>query len=159
LSGVQMDRIALSAILLLLAPDVQAQTITGGSWGSVQLLSVGHNIEVHRFGTERLSGKFVSATPDALVIGRGASEVTVPRTAVREVKARRASRRLRNGAMGAGIGAGVGGGVTAIALRGDFDGDGLAAAVTVIVAMIGAGVGFGIGLAIPGYATVYKAVK
>jgi hypothetical protein len=85
--------------------------------------------------------------------------VTVPRTDVREVKVRRASRRVRNGVIGAAIGAGVGAGATAIALRGDFDGDGLAAAIAVIVAMIGAGVGLGIGLAIPGYGTVYKAEK
>ena len=154
-----MDRIALLAILLLLAPRLQAQTVTRGSWDSVQLLNVRQNVEVYRFGTERVSGKFVSATPDALVVRREVGELLVPRTAVREVKVRGASRRLRNGGVGAAIGAGVGGGVTAIALRGDFDGDGLAAAITLIVAMIGAGVGFGIGLAIPGYRTVYKAVK
>jgi hypothetical protein len=154
-----MDRIALLAILLLLAPRLQAQTTTRGSWESVQVLNVGQDVAVSRFETERLSGKFVSASSDALVIRQGPGEVTVSRTAVREVKVRAASSRLRNGGVGAAIGAGVGGGATALALRGDFDGDGLAAAITLIVAMIGAGVGFGIGLAIPGYRTVYRAVK
>jgi hypothetical protein len=154
-----MNRIAFLCILLLLAPEIQSQTVTGGSWGSVQLLNIGQNIEVHRFGTERVSGKFLSVTPDAIVVGRGSGNVTVPRTDVREVKTRRASRRLRNGVVGTATGAGVGAGATALALRGDFDGDGLAAAITVIVAMIGAGVGLGIGLAIPGHWTVYKAVK
>jgi hypothetical protein len=154
-----MDRIALLCILLLLTSALQAQTVTGGSWSSVQLLSAGQDIEVHRFGMPRVSGNFVSATPDAVVVGQRSGRVMVPRTDVREVKVRRASRRLRNGAIGAAIGAGAGGGVTALALHRDFDGDGLAAAITVIIAMIGAGVGFGIGLAIPGYGTVYRAVK
>jgi hypothetical protein len=127
----------------------------------------GQNIEVHRFGAEPVSGKFLSVTPDVIVVGRGSGSVTVLRTDVRQVKARRASRRLRNGVVGAAIGVGVGAAIgvgvgaggTAFAVRGDFDGDGLAAALTVIVAMIGAGVGLGVGLTIPGYGTVYKAVK
>ena len=129
LLGVQMDRIALLCILLFLAPGVQSHTVTGGSWGSVQLLNVGESIQVHRFGAERVSGKFLSVTPDAIVLGRGSGNVTVPRTDVREVKARRALRRLRNGVVGAAIGAGAGAGATALAVRGDFDGDGLAAAI------------------------------
>ncbi len=80
------------------------------SWGSVQLINMGQNIEVHRFGAERVSGKFLSITSDAIVVGGGSGNVTVPRTDVREVKTRRASKRLRNGAVGAAIGAGVGAG-------------------------------------------------
>jgi hypothetical protein len=149
---------ALSCMLMVLIASAQAQTVTEGSWGSVQLLNEGQKMQVHRFGTDSVTGKFLSATPDAVVVRQRSGNVTVLRTDVREVRARQASRRLRNGAIGAAIGAGAAGGVTALAVRDDFgEGGGLGAGITFVLAMMGAGIGFVIGMLPPGYGPVYKA--
>jgi hypothetical protein len=152
-----MLRITVSCMLLLQLPGIQAQTVTGGSWGSVQLLDPGQKVQVQRFGTERVSGRFLSATVDSVVVRHRSAEVTIPRTEVQEFKARRASRRLRNGGIGAAVGGGVAGGVTALALSRDFDT--LAAGITLVLAAMGAGVGFVIGMSPPAYGTVYKATR
>ena len=154
-----MPRFTLSCMLmLLLVPGAPAQTVTSGGWGSVQLLNEGQKIQIQRFTTDPVAGKFLSATPDAVVVRQRSGDMTISRTDVREVKARRASRRLRNGAIGAAIGAGAAAGVTALAVRDDFDGgDGLGAAVTLVLGIMGAGVGFVVGMLSPGYGPVYKA--
>ena len=155
-----MVRIAFSCVLILLLPGVHAQTVKSGSWGSVQVLDVGQRIQVHSFGTDRVTGRFLSATPDSVVIRRGSGEVTIARADVQAVKTRRASTRLRNGAIGAAIGGGIAGGVTALAVREDFgSGDGLGAAITLVLALMGAGVGFVVGMIPPGYGSVYEATR
>ena len=151
----RMKSVSYLCIALLFTPIAKSQTVTRGDWATVQSLTPGRRVQVHRFGTDRVDGPFRSASADSIVVGTRTGDRTVSRTEIREVKLRKASGRLKNGAVGAAVGGGLGAGLGLAITRGDLED--LGAAILAFLTVVGASAGFGLGLIAPGYGTVYKA--
>ena len=130
---------------------------SSAQWKRVQSVAPGAQIQVKRFDKTTLNGRFVSAVDSALTISSDSGETRIARSDIRQVRARRASGRLKGGAIGAAIGAAAG--ITiAVALGGALtDGDGVSSEAAAALGALGAGIGLGLGLIPPGYVEVYKA--
>ena len=141
----------------LTAADVSKAEQKSEQWQRVESVTPGTQIQVKRFDKTKVKGRFVSAGDSALTVTAEGGELRIARTDIRQVRVRRASGRLKGGAIGAAIGA-AGGIVVAIALGGALtDGDGVSSEAAAALGALGAGIGFGIGLIPPGYVEVYKA--
>jgi hypothetical protein len=114
-------------------------------------------VQVRRFDKTTVKGRFSSASDGTLVVTTDGGDVSLDRGDVRQVRVRRASARLRGGALGAVIGAAAGIGI-AVALGGALtDGDGVSSEAAAALGTLGGGIGFAAGLIPRGYTTIYKA--
>ena len=150
--------LALSAHLV--AADRESQTATEGQssaqWKRVQLVTPGAHIQVKRFDKTTVNGRFVSASDNALTIRAESGEARVARSEIRQVRVKRASGRLKRGAIGAAIGAASGVAI-GVAMGGAMtDGDGVSSGGTAAMGALGAGIGLGLGLIPAGYVAIYK---
>ena len=155
-----MLRIVLIAVFWL-ALDLPAQIATpeqsSAQWQRVQSLAPGAHIQIKRFDKTTVKGRLISTDDKAMTVSAKGSELSIPKTDIRQVRARRASGRIKGGAIGAAIGAASGIAI-AIALGGTLtDGDGVSSEAAVALGTLGAGIGFGLGLVPPGYVAIYEA--
>ena len=98
-------------------------------------------------------GGFLSTSDTNIVIRRRAGDMTFTKDQIRKVSVRKAGKRWRNAAIGAGIGAAASVGVTMTTGSSDH------VDRFVFVAAVSAMVGTGIGALVPGYDTLYRAPR
>ncbi len=137
--------LALAALLpLALAAPAAAQGRSTGEWSAVQALSSGTKIVVRTKDGDRLSGRFDSATDQAINFTQGGKRVSLTRESIRRVQINRGRNRLKGALVGTGVGVGAGLGAGGIIIsRGDF----VARETFIATTFIGAGIGAGIGAA------------
>jgi hypothetical protein len=137
--------LALAALLpLALAAPAAAQARSTGEWSAVQALSSGTKIVVRTKDGDRLSGRFDSATDQAINFTQGGKRVSLTRESIRRVQINHGRNRLKGALVGTGVGVGAGIGAGGIIIsRGDF----VARETFIATTFIGAGIGAGIGAA------------
>jgi hypothetical protein len=150
----------LSTALLLaltIVPPALAQGARGrGDWSAVQALSPGKKIAVRTKDGDRFTGRFDSATEQAINFTQGGKRVTLARDSVRSVKVSRGRARMKGALVGAAVGGGAGAAGGAASSHGDILRGVTIGGTTVIGAAAGAGVGAAIGLG-ENYETIYEA--
>jgi hypothetical protein len=137
----------LLCILLLAAAE--------GSWSQVESLAAETKIQVVKRDRKSLSGEFVRATANEIVVNSGGQAITVPQADV--VRVSRSAGRARNAILGAAIGVGAAavlGGILRTRLNNEA-GNGDQALGVALAA--GAGAGAGIGASMMHFETIYRA--
>ena len=97
----------MTALLLLSA--LLMQTPVGGGWTDVMALAPNASIRI-RLDAGAVTGEFVSATPDTLIVCVNGRDVPIKRASIKAVdRAKGKSHRLRNTGIGfiSGVGAGL----------------------------------------------------
>jgi hypothetical protein len=122
------------------------------SWGNLNTLQAGEQIQVLEMNSKKVSGTFVNVSGAAISVQEGAGSQTIQRQDVRSVKLMKNKHRLRNALIGAGIGAGAGA-VLGAATADDFLGRGLGAAIGAVVALLPGAV---VGALAPSHETIYR---
>src|ERR1043165_4800266 len=124
------------------APPAAEQARSTGEWSAVQALSSGTKIVVRTKDGDRLSGRFDSATDQAINFTQGGKRVSLTRESIRRVQINHGRNRLKGALVGTGVGVGAGIGAGGIIIsRGDF----VARETFIATTFIGAGIGAGIG--------------
>ena len=136
------------ALLLPLAGSAPAAAQSrnkAGDWSAVQALTPGQKIVVRTKDGDRLTGRFDSATDDAVNFTHDGRKVSLTRDSVARVQINRGKSRLKGALVGTGIGVGAGLGAGGIIIsRGDF----VARETFIATTFIGAGIGAGLGAAL-----------
>ena len=135
------------ASALALSPSAAAQSrgAAHADWSAVQALTPGQKIVVRTKDGDRLSGRFDSATDQAINFREDGHEVSLTRDSVARVQINRGKSRLKGALLGAAVGGGAGTGAGfAVISRGDF----VVGPTVAGTAFLGAGIGAGIGAAL-----------
>jgi hypothetical protein len=130
-------------------------TLSAQSWDSLQSLRPGDAVRIVDTGGKEFSGSFAAATAESLTIQSQGSARLLAKTAIRLVKVRSTSRRLRNLLIGVSVGVVTGVAVDqtlGAALRNETGDSKRPLMYLAPIALFG-----GIGGAIPAYRTVYRA--
>ena len=125
-----------------------------GDWGDVQRIPADRKIEVTTRDRATTKARFVSATPDAVVVREASGEHSLGRTEIRRVRIEDPSRRIRNGAIWTAVGTALGAGI-GVAVCPYCSNEGHGSKYVGPGAAIGAGLGALGFLAMP-YRTVYR---
>jgi len=121
------------------------------NWPLLRGIYPGQTVHVHTMDGARHAGGFISTSDTGIGIRQRTGDRNFTKGEIRKVSVRKASKRWRNAAIGAGIGA-VGMGTLAAAADTDSS---IVAAAAIGYAFIGAG----LGVLFPGYDTLYRAPK
>ena len=147
-------RVFIGAFVFL--ATVSAQEVTKGSWENVERLSARSSVRVDDFNGREYKARLASVTSGVVVLDSDTGPVTLQRSEVRQVRARKVSGRARNAGIGAAIGGGIGLGIAGVllAMTGGSD---LTGPILAVFTAVGGAVGFGLGWIPPAYVTLYRA--
>jgi hypothetical protein len=149
-------RIAAITILMLSAQALRGEPSVH-SWDNLRQLRAGQRIAVTDMKLKTAQGEFAGYSENAVSLGVGGNEISIPREQVFSVKNREKSHRRRNVLLGLAIGAA--GGLAAASVRGaTYHEEGETSVFMLVYTPIGAGIGAATGAVLPtGDATVYRA--
>jgi hypothetical protein len=137
--------LALVCALALTSSAFARNAKATADWTAVQSLSSGEKIVVHTKDGDRLTGRFESATDQAINFTHDGKKVSLTRESIKRVQLNRGKSRLNGTLLGAAIGAGAGLAAGAIiSSKGDIN---VAPTIGGLTAL-GAGIGAGIGAAL-----------
>ena len=94
--------------LLLLALNAAGLLSQAGDWNLVPGINPGQTTHVHMLDGRLERGGFISTTDDNIVIRQRTGDQTFTKDQIRKVSVRKAAKRWRNAAIGAGVGAAIG---------------------------------------------------
>ena len=107
-----MRHTALAILVLAMVPAVARAQDSNDRWAEIQRLTEGKNVKVAVGKDALISGTFLKASGDSLVVRRKGAEVMLGRTEIRTIKVLDTAKRNRNmiiyGAIGAVVGAAPG---------------------------------------------------
>lgn len=144
-------RFALATTVLL---GAIARGAEPNDWAAVQALAGGTKVEVIAADLSRRAGRFAAATGAALSIETDQGPLTLPRSDVVRVSAKRGSRRKRV-LLGAAVGAGAAAALAVVTYTAT-DIDVRRDLILGTVGAAGAAGGAGVGAALPSFRTVYR---
>jgi len=104
-----MRQIALAALVLAMVPTMGIAQDSNDTWSDIQRMTEGRAVRVTVGRDTRISGTFLRASGDTVIVRRAGTAMTIDRASVRTIKVQSPSRRTRNmilfGALGAVAGA------------------------------------------------------
>ncbi|HEX4008010.1 MAG TPA: hypothetical protein VHX60_17685 [Acidobacteriaceae bacterium] len=112
-----MRKILFGLCILLVASASWAQG-AAASWGNLNTLQAGEQIQVRTLESKKITGAFISVSDAAISVQADSGPDTVQMPDVRSVRLQRNRHRLRNAAILGGVGAGVGAGIGAVGHKG-----------------------------------------
>ena len=126
------------------------------SWANLNVLQLGHKIEVLDTSSKKYSGTLVRVSDSAITFNNKAGEQDIAKQNVRRVKLMENKHRLRNTLIGAGVGAGI----AAVGNVAAWDPHGFLSAseadATAGSAIFGALIGAIVGVFVPSHLTIYN---